>query len=63
MAYVLVLIILGNVAVLEPARVGHFHSLENCQAAASDAKPFGIERSAFAFICVRENDVPVVHQR
>jgi hypothetical protein len=64
-AYVLILIIFGGgpAVIHEPARVGHFHSLENCQAAAGEARPMGIDRAAFAFICVRENDLPVVHTR
>jgi hypothetical protein len=66
MGYLLVLIILntGGGAILnEPVRVGHFHSVENCLSAATEAKSFGIDHSAFAFICVRENDLPVVRTR
>ena len=65
MAYFLVLVVLasGNGVVNQPLRVGSFHSLENCEAGANEAKAFGLDRSTYGFICVRANDLPPTRVR
>jgi hypothetical protein len=64
--YLLVLVVLSTSAVTAPVpvHVGHFHSLENCIAAANEAKatqPIG--PATFGFICVRDNDIPITRPR
>jgi hypothetical protein len=34
-------------------RVGHYRSLESCEAAANEAKGIGLKRGSFGFVCVR----------
>jgi hypothetical protein len=54
MVYLLVLVILGGGnAGNQSLRVGHFRSLESCQAAANEAKAVGLDRGNFGFVCVR----------
>ena len=54
MVYLLVLVILGGAnAGNQSLRVGHYRSLESCEAAANEAKGIGLDRGAFGFVCVR----------
>jgi len=54
MVYLLVLVILGSGAAgSQSLRVGHYRSLENCEAAANETKGIGLERGSFGFVCVR----------
>jgi hypothetical protein len=54
MVYLLVLVILGGGnAGNQSLRVGHYRSLENCQAAANEAKGVGLDTGSFGFVCVR----------
>jgi hypothetical protein len=64
--YVLLLIVLSSSVATAPipTRIGHFHSLENCIAAANDAKATEpINPATFGFICVRDNDLPIARPR
>jgi hypothetical protein len=64
--YLLLLIVLSSSVATAPipTRVGHFHSLENCIAAANDAKATQpINPATFGFICVRDNDLPIARPR
>jgi hypothetical protein len=60
MAYVLIMVVLtaGNTVINQPVRVGHFHNLQSCEAAANEAKTISLDRGSFGFVCVRENDLP-----
>jgi len=54
MVYLLVLVIVGGAnAGNQSLRVGHFRSLESCEAAANEAKGIGLDRGTFGFVCVR----------
>ena len=54
MVYLLVLVIVGGAnAGNQSLRVGHYHSLERCEAAANEAKGIGLEKGMFGFVCVR----------
>ena len=54
MIFLLVLVILGGGnAGNQSLRVGHYRSLESCQAAADEAKGIGLDRGSFGFVCVR----------
>jgi len=54
MVYLLVLVIIGSgTAGSQSLRVGHYRSLESCEAAANEAKGIGLERASFGFVCVR----------
>ena len=54
MVYLLVLVILGGGnASNQSLRVGHYRSLESCEAAANEAKGIGVDRGSFGFVCVR----------
>jgi hypothetical protein len=55
MVYLLILVVLagGNAGINQPMRVGHFRSLEGCQAAANEADGIGLDRGSFGFVCVR----------
>ena len=54
MVYLLVLVILsGGNAGNQSLRVGHYRSLESCEAAANEAKGVGLDRGSFGFVCVR----------
>ena len=56
MVYLLVLIILaGGNAGNQSLRVGHYRSLESCEAAAKEAKGIGLDRGSFGFVCVRSH--------
>jgi hypothetical protein len=64
--YLLLLIVLSTSVATAPipTRIGHFHSLENCMAAANDAKATQpINPATFGFICVRDNDLPIARPR
>jgi hypothetical protein len=54
MFYVLVLVVLGsNVGSTQPLPIGHYRSLETCQAAANEAKGIGLDKGSFGFVCAR----------
>jgi hypothetical protein len=54
MVYMLVLVILGGAnAGNQSLRVGHYRSLESCEAAAKEAKGIGLDKGTFGFVCVR----------
>jgi hypothetical protein len=54
MVYLLVVVILGGGnAGNQSLRVGHYRSLESCEAAANEAKGIGLDRGSFGFVCVR----------
>jgi hypothetical protein len=56
MVYLLVLVVLGGgnaAGTNQSLRVGHYRSLESCQAAANEAKGVGLDRGSFGFVCVR----------
>jgi hypothetical protein len=55
MVYLLILVILGggNAGINQSLRVGHYRSLESCQAAADEAKGVGLDKGSFGFVCVR----------
>jgi len=54
MVYLLVLVILGgSSAGSQSLRVGHYRTLESCEAAANESKAIGLDRGSFGFVCVR----------
>jgi hypothetical protein len=54
MVYMLVLVILGCAnAGNQSLRVGHYRSLESCDAAAKEAKGIGLDKGTFGFVCAR----------
>jgi hypothetical protein len=56
MVYLLVLVVLGgggNAGINQSLRVGHYRSLDSCQAAADEAKGVGLDKGSFGFVCVR----------
>jgi len=54
MVYLLVLaIVSAGDAGNQLLRVGHYRTLESCEAAANEAKAIGLDRGSFGFVCVR----------